>query len=302
MKTAAGAGETTSRIRGMTGFGRAQGEAAFGAWVWETRSVNGKALDARVSVPPGHDAVDFEARRRLRERFSRGSFQLQLRIDVRAQPGAGQMDARLVARLARQSRGWSRAGLEPARLDGLFAVPGVLRDVRRAGGPDEAALAELMAGLDRALDALDTARRREGEALASVFAGLIASMRTAHAGAEAAAGDQPRRVREKLETRLAEIASGLSLDRERLAQEAALTAARSDVREELDRLSAHFSSAEALLAEGGAAGRKLDFLCQELNREANTLCSKSASLELTNHGLALKALIDQFREQAQNVE
>jgi uncharacterized protein (TIGR00255 family) len=291
-------------IRGMTGFGRAQGQAPWGAWMWEARSVNGKAVDLRTNVPPGCEAVDFEARRRVKERFQRGSFQLQLKIDWTKDAGATAIDTRELARLARLSRQWSRSGVAAARFDGLVSAPGVMKGAARTGNAvDEGVTKDLLAGLELALDMLAAARGKEGEGLMGLFSAMLAQLEQLVAQAGEHAARQPELVAERLRARLNDIAKGAAgVDQERVAQEVLLMATRADVREELDRLAAHIKSAREMLAAGEAAGRKLDFLCQELNREANTLCSKSASLELTNVGLALKSTIDQFREQVQNVE
>lgn len=292
-------------IRGMTGFGRAQGQAAWGAWVWEARSVNGKSVDLRTNFPPGCEAVDFEARRRVKDRFARGSFQLQLRIDWTKDAAATAIDTRELARLARLSRHWSRAGsgVTPASFDGLLNAAGVTKGASRTStAVDEATAKDLLAGLDQALDMLAAARQREGEGLLQLFNAMLAQIEQLVAQSTEFAAKQPDLVRERFRARLADIAKDATIDADRIAQEVLVMATRADVREELDRLTAHINSARGMLAAGEAAGRKLDFLCQELNREANTLCSKSASLELTNAGLALKSLIDQFREQVQNVE
>lgn len=292
-------------IRGMTGFGRAQGQGAWGAWVWEARSVNGKSVDLRTNFPPGCEAVDFEARRRVKDRFARGSFQLQLRIDWTKDAAATAIDTRELARLARLSRHWSQrgSGVQPASFDGLLNAAGVTKGASRTSTTvDEATAKELLAGLDQALDMLAAARQREGEGLLQLFNAMLAQIEQLVAQSTEFAAKQPELVRERFRARLNDIAKDAAIDADRIAQEVLVMATRADVREELDRLTAHINSARGMLAAGEAAGRKLDFLCQELNREANTLCSKSASLELTNAGLALKSLIDQFREQVQNVE
>lgn len=292
-------------IRGMTGFGRAHGQAPWGAWVWEARSVNGKAVDLRTNFPPGCEAVDFEARRRVKERFSRGSFQIQLKIDWTKDVGGSAIDARELARLARLSRHWARTGggVQPARFDGLINSPSVMKGVSRTGtSVDETVTKDLLAGLEMALEMLAAARGKEGEGLLQLFTAMLAQIEQLVAQSGAFAAKQPELVRERFRARLNELAKDATVDADRIAQEVLVMATRADVREELDRLSAHIGSARSILAAGEAAGRKLDFLCQELNREANTLCSKSASLELTNAGLALKSVIDQFREQVQNVE
>lgn len=290
-------------IRGMTGFGRAQGQAPWGAWAWEVRSVNGKAVDLRTNLPPGCEAVDFEARRRVKDRFQRGSFQLQLRIDFAKDASATSIDTRELARLARLSRNWASARVAPASFDGLINTNGVIRGASRANSSvDEGIAKDLLAGLDQALDVLAAARAKEGEGLSALFGRMMGETEALVKKAGELAATQPDLVRERLRVRLAEMGKDPAIDQDRIAQEVMLMASRADVREELDRLAAHIETARGVLKAGEAAGRKLDFLCQELNREANTLCSKSASLELTNTGLALKSLIDQFREQVQNVE
>lgn len=292
-------------IRGMTGFGRAQGQAPWGVWVWEARSVNGKSVDLRTNFPPGCEAVDFEARRRVKERFQRGSFQIQLKVDWTKEAGGSAIDTRELARLARLSRHWSRggSGVEPARFDALIGSPSVMKGVSRTSNAvDETVTRQLLEGLELALDMLAAARGKEGESLLALFNAMLAQVEQLVAQSGEFAAKQPELVRERFKARLADLAKDATIDADRIAQEVMVMATRADVREELDRLSAHIISARQMLAAGEAAGRKLDFLCQELNREANTLCSKSASLELTNAGLALKSLIDQFREQVQNVE
>lgn len=286
-------------LKGMTGFGRAQGQPTWGAWTWEARSVNGRGLDVRASTPPGYDAVDFEARRKVKDRFQRGSFQIQLRIETARDPAATTLDVRELGRLSRLARQWRAP--QPS-LEGVIAASGSRSAGRGTVVVDEATAKELLAGLDQALNALDDQRLREGSALMALFNSILADIEAQVATATTLAAAQPDLVRERFRVRLAEIAKDVSIDADRAAQETVLMAARADVREELDRLNAHVASARVILAAGAGAGRKLDFLCQEFNREANTLCSKSASLELTNAGLALKSLIEQFREQAQNVE
>jgi uncharacterized protein (TIGR00255 family) len=290
-------------IKGMTGFGRAQGTAAWGAWAWEARSVNGKSMDVRMAGPPGFDAVDFEAKKKVRERFARGSIQLQLRVDFTREAGGPAIDTRALNRLARSARSWSAAGLAKPTLDGLLTAPGIVRGgSRTTSAVDEGMAKEILVGLDKALDGLEAARRAEGEALMKLFAGMLDEIGATVVKATGLAAAQPELVRERFKARLSELARDGGVDPDRVLQEAAVLAAKADVREELDRLTAHVDGARKILAAADAAGRKLDFLCQEFNREANTLCSKSASLELTNAGLSLKSVIDQFREQVQNVE
>jgi uncharacterized protein (TIGR00255 family) len=290
-------------IRGMTGFGRAAGQAAWGGWAWEARSVNGKSLDVRMAGPPGYDAVEFEAKKRVREKFQRGSVQLQLRVDANKSASALSVDLRELNRLARLARRHAGPGLSSSSVADLMQTPGVIQGAARAVTTiDDAMVKELIAGLDQALEALDGARRREGETLMGLFVSMLDQIADGVGRAQVLAVNQPQLVGDRFRARLAELAKDVELDPDRVVQEAAVLATKADVREELDRLVAHVATARELVASPEAAGRKLDFLCQEFNREANTLCSKSASLELTNVGLGLKSVIDQFREQAQNVE
>ena len=195
--------------------------------------------------------------------------------------------------------------MEKPRLDGLLAVRGVVEfaDETEENAVGESSLGEMKASLDQVLGALARARNEEGERIALVLSEQLAGIATSCDEAESTAAMQPQAIRQRLARQIAELTEDRpELPEERLAQEAALLMTKADVREELDRLAAHLEAARALLAEEGAIGRRLDFLCQEFNREANTLCSKAADMELTRIGLALKAMIEQFREQVQNIE
>jgi uncharacterized protein (TIGR00255 family) len=292
-------------ISGMTGFARAEGEYAGLRWIWETRSVNGRGLDLKLRLPPGYDALEPPARAAASTRFKRGSVQASLSFG-RETAGATTMriDAELVERLIAAGDAFKGRVKKPS-WDGLLAVRGVLlsEDVAEMSEEVRAALeAALLTSLEGALDRLAQARQAEGRALASVLTeaadrleSLIAAARGTAAAAPAAALD---RIRQRLES----LAPELKLDPARLAQEAAIAATRADVQEELERLSSHTSELRALLKKPEPAGRRLDFLSQELAREANTLCSKSADLELTRIGLDLKTVVDQIKEQAANVE
>lgn len=288
--------------QGMTGFGRAQGQSDWGSWAWEIRSVNGRGLDVRVSTPPGHEAVEFEARKRIRERLQRGNLQAQLRIELNVDRAATRLRTRELSRLAAKARSWRAAGVRAPSFLELIQHPTVQSTGARNGDADDSVAAELLSGLDEALNRLLVARRSEGSVLIQLLFGFLDQMRAETERARELADAQPLLVRDRLSVRLAELVGRDGVvDPERILQEASLLAARSDVKEELDRLFAHIASAREILAGPPPVGRKLDFLSQELNREANTLCSKSASLELTNTGLNLKSLIEQFREQVQNV-
>jgi uncharacterized protein (TIGR00255 family) len=291
----------------MTGFARIEGEAEGLAWAWEIKSVNGKALDLRLRLPPGFDALELPLRALLSERLRRGSVSANLGI-IRAANGANLRVNRAaleqVLALARELQ--RDVGATPPSTDGLLGLKGVLES-----GEDEvpdAALrarreAALLAGCRRAVDELMGMRRAEGARLADVLRERLDEIAGLVAQAERTAAVQPDAVRARLRALVDALRDAAPMiAEERFAQEAALLVAKADVREELDRLHAHIAAARELLAEGAVIGRRLDFLCQEFNREANTLCSKSADVDLTRIGLGLKVAIEQLREQVQNIE
>jgi uncharacterized protein (TIGR00255 family) len=293
-------------IVSMTGFAESHGAHEGAHWRWEVKSVNGKGLDLRLRMPPGFDGIESPVRMLAAERFKRGNLQATLTLEPRDDARGLRIDAEALAaavKVARQIA--SETGLAPARVDGLLALKGVivqedavlLSDIERASR--DAALLESVAV---AFDALRRARRKEGAKLSEVLGGQINEIDTLTKEAAHIAAGQPVAFRDRLMTQMKELLAGTQLSEERVAQEVALLAARADVREELDRLNAHVHEARALLVSGEPIGRKLDFLAQEFNREANTLCSKSSDIALTKVGLALKHAIDQFREQAMNVE
>jgi uncharacterized protein (TIGR00255 family) len=294
------------KLSGMTGFGRSEG--ALGGWNWavEARSVNGRNLEARLRAPPGFEGLDRVGREGSQARFSRG----QITIGVQARHSEGAtvacvntevLDRYLAAGEPYLLRGQA---LTPS-LDGLLALRGVI-DTGEDTGLDpeeqEALLAAMGASVEAALDALTASRLLEGAALRPVLNGLIEQIESRVAAADAEAQTHPLLIRERFERRMAELLGEGGLPQDRIAAEAAVLAGLADVREELDRLIAHVAAARAPLTGDGPAGRKLDFLMQEFMREANTLCSKAASSALTALGLDLKALIEQLREQVQNVE
>jgi uncharacterized protein (TIGR00255 family) len=285
----------------MTGFARAEGEGCGISWVWEIKSVNGRSLDLRLRLPPGYDPLEPELRGALARRFRRGSFSAELRI-IRTAPAALRLNRRLLAQLmALIDELAGSVAAAPPRLDGLLGLKGVVETVE--DDPEEVAeerRREVIRGSAEAVDLLAAARAGEGARLEALLSGQIEAMERLVAAAAECAAAQPAAIRSRLQAALSDLA--VSLPEERIAQEVALLAVRADVREEIERLSAHLSQAGELLRETGAVGRRLDFLCQELNREANTLCAKSADIELTRIGISLKAAVEQFREQVQNVE
>ena len=288
----------------MTGFARAEGEGQGISWIWELKSVNGRTLDLRLRLAPGFDALEPQLRAALAERCRRGNVAATLTVN-RLQPPAIRVNREMLGQivgLLQELTGEIEAA--PPRLDGLIGIRGIIETVDEDPEPVvEARRAAVFEGWSVALDRLAVARAAEGSRLMALLSAQRAELAVLVEAASACAAAQPAAIRARLETLLGEL-QGLAptMPAERVAQELAMLVTRADVREELDRLRAHIAQAGDLLARGEAVGRQLDFLCQELNREANTLCSKSADIELTRIGLALKAAIEQFREQVQNLE
>ncbi|HWY64155.1 MAG TPA: YicC/YloC family endoribonuclease [Rhizomicrobium sp.] len=291
----------------MTGFAESAGSHDGLRWRWEAKSVNSRSLDMRLRTPPGYDGLEQPARRLAGERFQRGALQISLTVEPPEGATGLKVDAVALASAVRIAREIAaETGLAPARVDGLLALKGVIvaddasdvaDPVVRAGR--DAAILESLA---MALDKLVKERCGEGAKLANLLSAQIGEIDRLVGEAARLAAAQPQALRDRLNAQLKELLDSVAVSEDRLAQEVALLAVKADVREELDRLTAHVQDARALIAQGKGVGRKLDFLAQEFNREANTLCSKSSDIALTRIGLALKAVIDQFREQAQNVE
>ena len=293
-------------LKSMTGFARASGEAEGFSWVWEVRSVNGKGLDVRVRMPPGLEALEPDIRKAAARRFKRGNFQANLHLSRAAEAASMSINTQLLewyvaqARKLAQTLGDDAAPADPVR---LLAMRGVVEATDQTLRLFEDLGQDLLASLEEALDALAAARAEEGARLAEIIEGQIGRIEELTRQAR----HNPARSADAIRARLKEqvkrlLEAGEGLDEERLHQEAVLLATRADIAEELDRLDAHVAAARALLEENGPVGRKFDFLAQEFNREANTLCSKSNDAELTRTGLELKVVIDQLREQLANVE
>ena len=290
----------------MTGFAEAHGSHEGARWRWEAKSVNGRGLELRLRLPPGFDGMEPAARVLAQGRFKRGNIQVVLTFETAPSARGLRIDAAVLAsavKIAKEIA--SETGLRPASIDGLLALKGVIvqddaldPSAREHAGRDAAILESLAA----AFDALARARAGEGAKLAVLLDAQIAEIARLTTAAGAVAVTQPAALRDKLRQQIADLVAPGTVSPERLEQEIALLAVRADIREEIDRLASHVSEAKRLLASGEAIGRKIDFLAQEFNREANTLCSKSSDIELTRIGLDLKAVIDQFREQAMNVE
>ena len=294
----------------MTGYARAQGSDERRRWVWEARSVNGRNLEVRCRVPAGFDRLENPSRNAVSGRMKRGNVSINLTITSEHQAKPLRINRALLADLAglvEEVRKSTGAGAPSA--DGLLRVRGVIEE-EDEGEDTEEALANLdkalTATLDEALKSLVSARAAEGKALAQVIDGHIGEIEVLCKRATERAQVQIGLVRERFESQLKELLERAPpLSEERFAQEVAVLVGKADVREELDRLSAHIAQAGSLLKDArpdNPVGRKFDFLCQEFNREANTLCSKSADIELTRIGIDLKGAVERMREQVQNVE
>lgn len=294
-----------SDLSGMTGFGRSEGSGVGWSWVVEARSVNGRGLEVRFRGPAGFDALEKAAREAAQARFQRG--QVSVSVNARRLEAAApvRINHELAQRLLDAGEAWVAGGrvLRPT-LDGLLSLKGVIE--AESAEADPAALSEVAALLGAAvvdaLEGLRQARLEEGRQLSVVLHRRLDEIGVLVRQAGEQAAGQVETIRTRFLRRLADLAGDGPDVAERAFLEAAALAVKADVQEELDRLDGHLDSARSLLADGGAAGRRLDFLTQEFMREANTLCSKAATPGLTRTGLDLKAAIDQFREQVQNVE
>jgi uncharacterized protein (TIGR00255 family) len=293
-------------LSSMTGFARTHGVSSSYAWAWEIKAVNGKGLDVRLRLPAGWDAIEAPIRSRAAETLSRGSIQAGLTVERSgAAPAVRVNTAVLDAVLGAARQLARRIEASPPTLDGLLSLKGVLEisDTEESEEEKRSAEAAVTAGFADAIAALAEMRRHEGAALARVLSVRLSEIAALAQRAELVPGRRPEAIRARLAEQVATLlAQSDRFDPDRLHQEAILIATKADVREELDRLAAHVAQAQALIEQGGAIGRRLDFLAQELNREANTLCAKANDVELTNIGLELKAAVEQFREQVQNEE
>lgn len=294
-------------LASMTGFARSTGAHPPYRWAWEVKTVNAKGLDLRLRLPSGFDAIEAPARAKLGAALSRGTCYATLTIQRDAAPAAVRINKEVLGALiaALQSLPFDPSKVRPASLDGLLSVRGVVEVVE--AGEDEAALAAAQAdalrGLDEAVAALVTMRQSEGAMLHSLLDQRLNAIAQLTQAADAAPARGAEAICARLQQTIALLTGGNSpLDPQRLYQEAILLAAKADIREELDRLHAHVRATQELLRQGGAIGRRLDFLAQEFSREANTLCAKANDTSLTAIGLDLKTQVEQLREQVQNVE
>ncbi len=291
-------------VSSMTGFARVEGSLGETRWVWELKSVNGRGLEPRFRLPPGYDFLDQNLRKALGEEFSRGSFNVFLSLKGAAVEGALSVNrAALESALAMIEDIRLRIDCEKPRPEGVLALRGVIEAESMVDDEDRRAeLGKSLTGSFRdGVKALAAARRQEGVALHDVIKGQLDAIGDLTNAARVSPGADLAAIRERIAAQLGELLAG-QIETARITEEAAMLAVKADIREELDRLEAHVAAGCALLKEKSAVGRRLDFLTQELNREANTLCSKAQQMSLKSIGLDLKTAIDQMREQVQNVE
>ena len=293
-------------LTSMTGFARASGETRDLRWICEAKTLNGRGLDIRCRLPASFEQLEAPVRTLVSERFARGTLNVALSVERITGTSEIRLNRPVLDQLLKIAIELEHvAGIAPARLDGLLAMKGVLDVVEPA--PDETQLAmreaALLQGVALALDKLQGARRAEGQHLSAIIDGHIGRIESFSKDARRLVPGLQDTIRARIAAQVAALIEGApQLDPARLAQETALIFTKSDITEELDRLDAHVAQARALAASQEPVGRRFEFLAQEFHREANTLCSKSISVELTRIGLELKTVIDQFREQIQNVE
>jgi uncharacterized protein (TIGR00255 family) len=294
-------------LKSMTGFARADGVHGDISWYWEARSVNGRSLDLRLRLPAGFERLEIGARGLAQEKLARGNCTINLGLKRET----GQMEIRLNEAALAQAKDVAERAREltelkkPARLDTLLSMRGVVETVEAEESDEaQAALTQaLLAGLTATLDQLVKARASEGERLQRVIEKQLALIGALVEQASAVSARQPEAIAARLAEQIARLGeTGANFDPDRLHQEALLLAAKADIQEELDRLRAHVAAANELIGSDQPAGRKFEFLAQEFNREANTICSKAVDLEISRAGLELKTVIDQLREQVQNIE
>jgi uncharacterized protein (TIGR00255 family) len=293
-------------LASMTGFARGHGVSGAYSWAWELKSVNAKGLDLRLRLPPGWDVVEGPVRAAAAQVLSRGTVYGTLTAERMGVAPVVRVNEPVLAAVLATIKGLAgRIDAATPRLDGILSLKGVI-EISDEGEREEerrAAEAAVIAGFQRTLAELAAMRAREGQALGQVLGQRIGEIAALALRADAAPGRRPEAVKARIAEQVATLLDASSrFDPDRLHQEAILIASKADIREELDRLASHVAQAQRMIADGGAIGRRLDFLAQELNREANTLCSKSNDVELTNIGLELKSVVEQFREQVQNLE
>jgi uncharacterized protein (TIGR00255 family) len=293
-------------LSSMTGFARSHGTSGPYAFEWELKSVNAKGFDLRMRLPPGWDELEPLTRKRAAEVLSRGTVYANLtvkRANALSTVRVNEDVLASVVKIAGELAG--RIDAVAPSIDGLLAIKGVIEVVEPDSdeAEDAAAKAAAAAAFEQALNHLIEMRKREGVTLGQILSQRMDEIESLMKKAEAAPGRKPEAIRARLAEQIAALLEASDrFDSDRLSQEAVMIAAKADIREELDRIASHISQAREMIRKGGAIGRRLDFLAQEFNREVNTCCSKSNDLELTNTGLEMKNVVEQFREQVQNLE
>jgi uncharacterized protein (TIGR00255 family) len=293
-------------LSSMTGFARSHGTSGPYAFEWELKSVNAKGFDLRMRLPPGWDEVEPLARKRAAEALSRGTVYANLSVKRANALSTVKVNEDVLASIVKVAGELAgRIDAVAPSIDGLLAIKGVIEVVEpeSSEAEDKAAKAAAIAAFEQALNNLTEMRRREGLTLGQILSQRMDEIEGLMKKAEAAPGRKPEAIRARLAEQIAALLDASDrFDPDRLSQEAVMIAAKADIREELDRIASHVSQAREMIGKGGAIGRRLDFLAQEFNREVNTCCSKSNDLELTNTGLEMKNVVEQFREQVQNLE
>jgi uncharacterized protein (TIGR00255 family) len=293
-------------LSSMTGFARCHGVAGAYAWSWEIKSVNAKGLDLRLRLPPGWDAVEVPARMRASEELARGTVYANLSVERKDIVATVKVNEQVLAAVLATIKGLTgKVDARPASLDGILGLKGVMEVMQEDEREDarRAAEAAVIAGFDKALSDLAAMRRQEGATLGRLLLARLNEIAALGQRAENAPGRKSEAINARLAEQVANLlAVSQRFDSDRLHQEAIMLAAKADIREELDRVVSHVAQAKKLLSDGGAVGRRLDFLAQELHRESNTLTAKANDVELTNIGLEMKTVVEQFREQVQNLE
>lgn len=290
-------------LSSMTGFARTDGASGDWKFVWELRSVNGKGLDVRMRLPSSVDGLDRTVRATLQKAFARGNVTANLQLDRESGAEGHQINRSWLDELVGLAA--ERGPVSPETLASLLSVRGVVETAQGDAGEEEIKERDgaILESLNRAVSALGAAREEEGLRLGQILNAIIDEIENLVERARSSDGLRPEQRRTRLQTMMAELlAADPPLGEERLAQELALQMTRGDITEEIDRLTAHIEQARSLLASDEPVGRRLDFLAQEFNREANTLCSKSSDVDLTRHGMDMKVAIDRMREQVQNIE
>jgi uncharacterized protein (TIGR00255 family) len=293
-------------LSSMTGFARGHGVSGAYSWAWELKSVNAKGFDLRLRLPPGWDAVEGPARNGAAQVLARGTVHGTLTVERQGVTPSVRINEPVLAAVLATVKGLAgRVDAAAPRLDGILSLKGVIEVIDEDEREEDRRVAEaaVVAGFHATVAELAAMRRHEGEVLGQVLTQRVREIAVLAERAEVAPGRRPEAIKARIVEQVAMLLDASDrFDPDRLHQEAILIASKADIREELDRLASHVAQVERLIAGGGPIGRRLDFLAQELNREANTLCSKSNDVELTNIGLELKSVVEQFREQVQNLE